>query len=182
MSVTIREDLGDGAEDSFWEVTQNLYDRVSFNNGQLCSGLVYGSVQSGKTFSMLGVSALALDDSADIVIILGGSKSALRQQTHSRVITQLSRTYSRADERGANRKRYLTPSWDSNRLTIEPTIYINPNTWKKMYSKSKKIICTILKHHDHLKQVRRAIERIIENISADEPLKLLVLELFMRLR
>ena len=73
MSVTIREDLGDGAEDSFWEVTQNLYDRVSFNSGQLCSGLVYGSVQSGKTFSMLGVSALALDDSADIVIILGGS-------------------------------------------------------------------------------------------------------------
>ena len=57
MSVTIREELGDGAEGTFGK-SQNLYDRVSFNNGQLCSGLVYGSVQSGKTFSMLGVSAL----------------------------------------------------------------------------------------------------------------------------
>ena len=37
------------------------------------TGLVMGSVQSGKTASMLGVSALAIDNGLDIIVVLAGS-------------------------------------------------------------------------------------------------------------
>lgn len=177
VTNTINEQLGGGVNDSFWVTTDGIYDEVNFERGKLCSGLIYGSVQSGKTFSMLGVSALALDDDVDIVIILGGSKSALRQQTHTRVIEQLARTNSRNDNLDQNAKRFISPSWNTNRLEVEPTSYINPSTWKAMHIDGKKIICTILKHHDHLKQVRLAVAAIIQNITEDgKPLNLLILD------
>lgn len=177
VTNTIEEQLGRGVNDLFWATSDDIYDGMSFERGELCSGLIYGSVQSGKTFSMLGVSALALDDDVDIVIILGGSKSALRQQTHTRVIEQLARTNTRRNNIDQNSRRYISPSWNSNNLEVEPTSYINPSAWKNAYDGDKKIICTILKHHDHLKQVRRAVAEIIKDISEEEPpLKLLILD------
>ena len=177
VTNTIEEQLGRGVNDLFWATSDDIYDGMSFERGELCSGLVYGSVQSGKTFSMLGVSALALDDDVDIVIILGGSKSALRQQTHTRVIEQLARTNTRRDNLEQNSRRYISPSWNSNYLEVEPTSYINPSTWKAMYDGGKKIISTILKHHDHLKQVRLAISEIIRGIPEDgELLNLLIVD------
>ncbi len=53
------------------------------------SGLVMGAVQSGKTGSMIGVTALALDEGFDIVVILAGTRLALWKQTYSRVLSQL---------------------------------------------------------------------------------------------
>lgn len=54
-------------------------------------GLVVGAVQSGKTSSMIGVSAVALDQGYRIVIILAGGKDDLRRQTARRFNTQLIR-------------------------------------------------------------------------------------------
>ena len=42
--------------------------------GRVRSGLFMGSVQSGKTASMLGVSALAMDRGVDIVVVLAGTR------------------------------------------------------------------------------------------------------------
>ena len=47
-------------------------------------GMVVGNVQSGKTASMIGLTATAFDLGFDIVIILTGNDNILRQQTHSR--------------------------------------------------------------------------------------------------
>ncbi len=116
VTNTINEELGEEINIPFWQTTEEIYGNVNFERGQLCSGLIYGSVQSGKTFSMLGVSALGLDDNVDIVVILGGSKSALRQQTHTRVIEQLARTKSRSDYLQHKHRRFLSPSWNTNRL------------------------------------------------------------------
>ena len=54
-------------------------------------GLVVGAVQSGKTSSMIGVSAVALDQGYKIVVVLAGGKDDLRQQTARRFNVQLFR-------------------------------------------------------------------------------------------
>ena len=48
------------------------------------NGLVYGMVQSGKTASMLALSALAFETGYDIVVVLTSRSVALRQQTQNR--------------------------------------------------------------------------------------------------
>lgn len=53
------------------------------------SGMVMGAVQSGKTASMLAVIAKALDAGVDAVIVLAGTRTALWQQTLSRLVSQL---------------------------------------------------------------------------------------------
>ena len=53
------------------------------------TGLVMGSVQSGKTASMLGVSALAIDGGVDIIIVLAGTRLSLWRQTYERLVQQL---------------------------------------------------------------------------------------------
>src|SRR5262245_24222479 len=45
--------------------------------GRVRRGVVMGAVQSGKTASMLGVTALALDAGVDMVVILAGTRVAL---------------------------------------------------------------------------------------------------------
>jgi hypothetical protein len=54
-------------------------------------GLVVGAVQSGKTASMIGVAAVALDHGYRIVVVLAGTKDDLREQTARRFNTQLLR-------------------------------------------------------------------------------------------
>ena len=52
-------------------------------------GVVVGAVQSGKTQSMMGVTAIALDAGYRIVVVLAGVKDDLREQTARRFNTQL---------------------------------------------------------------------------------------------
>jgi Z1 domain-containing protein len=52
-------------------------------------GVVVGAVQSGKTSSMIGLSALALDQGFKIIVVLAGGKDDLRQQTARRFNGQL---------------------------------------------------------------------------------------------
>ena len=54
-------------------------------------GLVVGAVQSGKTASMIGVAAVAIDQGFRIVIVLAGLKDDLRRQTARRFNRQLLR-------------------------------------------------------------------------------------------
>jgi hypothetical protein len=60
-----------------------------WNQTGVRKGLVIGSVQSGKTASMLAVVSKALDCGVDIVIILAGTRIALWRQTFERTLQQL---------------------------------------------------------------------------------------------
>jgi hypothetical protein len=53
------------------------------------NGLVVGAVQSGKTESMIGVSALAIEAGYRMIFILTGNNEDLRRQTALRFNTQL---------------------------------------------------------------------------------------------
>ena len=59
--------------------------------GRAFRGLVVGAVQSGKTASMIGLTAMALDQGYRIVVVLSGSKDDLRRQTARRFNVQLLR-------------------------------------------------------------------------------------------
>ncbi|RCK70164.1 hypothetical protein DT076_05655 [Desertihabitans brevis] len=52
-------------------------------------GIVMGAVQSGKTASMLAVSAMALDRGVDLVVVLAGTRLSLWRQTYDRLTAQL---------------------------------------------------------------------------------------------
>ena len=53
------------------------------------SGIVIGAIQSGKTASMIGLMARALDRGVNVIVLLAGRQTALWRQTMDRVRSQL---------------------------------------------------------------------------------------------
>ena len=73
-------------------IVEALPDPVNWNDAPTpFKGLVVGAVQSGKTASMIGVAAVALDQGFRIAIVLAGLKDDLRRQTARRFNSQLLR-------------------------------------------------------------------------------------------
>ena len=66
-----------------------LADPRAWDRPSPWKGLVVGAVQSGKTQSMMGLSAVAFDAGYRIVVVLAGLKDDLREQTARRFNTQL---------------------------------------------------------------------------------------------
>ena len=66
------------------ELKNILVNNLATTTDRCIKGMVVGNVQSGKTASMIGLTATAFDLGFDIVIILTGNDNILRQQTHSR--------------------------------------------------------------------------------------------------
>lgn len=71
------------------ESVTRIGDKDVWGDGRTRMGLVVGSVQSGKTASMLGVLSDCLDNETDIVILLSGTKVTLMQQTVERMYSDL---------------------------------------------------------------------------------------------
>jgi hypothetical protein len=71
------------------EVVSLLPDPLHWVGPRPFRGLIVGAVQSGKTSSMIGVSAIALDQGYRLIVVLAGGKDDLRQQTARRFNTQL---------------------------------------------------------------------------------------------
>ncbi|WP_186236142.1 Z1 domain-containing protein [Burkholderia gladioli] len=96
-----------GSDESLAELYQSSCDIVSLLPDPAGSagtaafrGLVVGAVQSGKTRSMIGVSAVALDQGFRIIVVLAGGKDDLRRQTARRFNTQLLRQRDKIPEAG----------------------------------------------------------------------------------
>ena len=67
----------------------DMLDESAFGSTRVRTGIVVGSVQSGKTASMLAVAALLLDQKIDILVVLAGTRVALWLQTYERLLSQL---------------------------------------------------------------------------------------------
>lgn len=83
-------------------------DKASYGINRVRTGLVLGSVQSGKTASMLAVGALLLDSGIDILVILAGTRVALWLQTYERLLSQLDGSNIHSAWK-RNQKRVLVP-------------------------------------------------------------------------
>ncbi|EAE3409283.1 TPA: Z1 domain-containing protein [Listeria monocytogenes] len=81
------EDSIDNIKKSSYEILQNL-SMETVDDGPV-KGLVIGNVQSGKTANMAGLMAMAADNGFNYFIILSGVIENLRQQTSSRLYSDM---------------------------------------------------------------------------------------------
>lgn len=140
------------------------------------TGLVMGSVQSGKTASMLGVTALSLDHGADIVVILAGTRLSLWRQTYDRLSEQLD-----VGEAGPSksRRRHLCPPSASALEGSLRDIYRIPSLQaKRKLSEHKPIIVVAMKQTDHLYALGRTFrDSVFPQIrDLERPVHMLVLD------
>lgn len=115
------------------------------------TGLVMGSVQSGKTASMLGVSALAIDNGLDIIVVLAGTRLSLWRQTYERLVQQLDS----GEENAQKIKRRLlcpTPGIALSEQTypLATTYGLTPAQVRQRLGQRKPLIIVAMKQTDHL--------------------------------
>lgn len=120
--------------------------------GRARTGLVMGSVQSGKTASMLGVSALAMDRGVDIVILLAGTRLSLWRQTYGRVLEQLD---SGPDDAAKRARRILSPAavlaLSEANVPLARIYGLVPATVKQRLAQRRPIILVAMKQTHHLR-------------------------------
>jgi len=139
---------------------------------RLRSGLVMGSVQSGKTASMLGVSAMSLDAGIDAVVLLAGTRVSLWRQTYDRLVSQL----------GPARDDLLIPSPAVMALESPSPqdLYrdLTAARARRLLRERRPVLIVVMKHGQHLRAVRDALHRSLypEVAKLDRDFELLVLD------
>lgn len=124
------------------------------------TGLVMGSVQSGKTASMLGVSALAMDRGVDIVILLAGTRLSLWRQTYGRVLEQLD---SGPDDATKRARRILSPAavlaLSEANVPLARIYGLVPATVKQRLAQRRPIILVAMKQTHHLRALGESLRK-----------------------
>lgn len=154
-------------------------DPLTWPQSRVRTGLVMGSVQSGKTASMLGVTALALDEGIDIVVVLAGTRLSLWRQTYERLLGQLDAGDSSAQK---SARRLLCPmpgvvlSEDSKVLSV--TYRMAPAAVRKKLSDGKPLIVVAMKQTDHLHALSGILRKNVFSTIAGlgRPVHMLVLD------
>ncbi len=143
------------------------------------TGLVMGSVQSGKTASMLGVSALAMDRGVDIVVVLGGTRLSLWKQTYGRLVEQLDAGPDNAAKRS---RRLLCPAavlaLSEGSQPLDRTYGLMPATVKQRLAQHRPIIIVAMKQTHHLRALGDSLRRNVFGAikELDRPVHMLVLD------
>lgn len=144
------------------------------------TGMVVGSVQSGKTASMLGVAAMALDAGVDLLILLAGTRVSLWLQTYERLLGQLDgSTAENAYRRRSERLILPQPADILNDQRADPARYLQRPLARQALKAGRPIICVIPKEDDHLLMLRRFLSDIVtdEYLAArDRPYSILLLD------
>ena len=151
-------------------------DRMPSSGGRPISGLVLGAVQSGKTGSMLAVSALALDKGFNIIVVVSGTRVSLWQQTLYRASRDLD-GFKDDDDLARRRFRVWLPdpsSFQSGRLSPSSLFAVSQGRLKKYLQESHPVVAIVMKQADHLNALRESLHRAI--VAADRPLKMLVVD------
>lgn len=143
------------------------------------TGLVMGSVQSGKTASMLGVSALAIDNGLDIIVVLAGTRLSLWRQTYERLVQQLDS----GEENAQKIKRRLlcpTPGIALSEQTypLATTYGLTPAQVRQRLDQRKPLIIVAMKQTDHLHALAASLRNNVFNKvkELDRSVHMLVLD------
>ncbi|MYN14155.1 hypothetical protein GSY71_13500 [Pusillimonas sp. TS35] len=147
--------------------------------GRARTGLVMGSVQSGKTASMLGVSALAMDRGVDILVVLAGTRLSLWRQTYGRVLEQLD---SGPDDAAKRARRILCPAaalaFSGANVPLARIYGLLPAAVKQRLAKRRPIILVAMKQTHHLRalgeNLRKNLFKAVREL--DRPVHMLVLD------
>ena len=186
MSPAAREALDDDARwvaDRAFPLKDGSFDVGKWAEGsRLRTGIVVGSVQSGKTSHMLGVAALALDRGVDILIVLAGTRLALWIQTYERLLHQLDGS-TPEDSWQRDTERVLVPQpYDLLQgERADPRRYTEGSRYsvEKALSEQRPLMLIIPKEDDHLRIVSRFLASVLPKESLDarqKPLSMLILD------
>lgn len=165
LSPTTREVV---ARDADYIVEQGIFGAGSpspenWAESRIRRGLVMGSVQSGKTASMLGVAAKALDRGIDIVVVLAGTRLSLWRQTFGRLQAQLD---AGADSVGKQRRRVLTPapgavSGESGSIPLSTLYRLQPAQVRRALASDQPLILVGMKQADHLRALGQSLRESV---------------------
>ena len=143
-------------------------------------GLVLGSVQSGKTASMIGVTALALDRGVDAVVVLAGSRTSLWRQTFDRICRQLELG---VDTATGNRRSVVIPSVEigtseDSSVSLSDIYSVSKQRARRAIHVKQPILAVVMKHADHLRTLGDVLRKQVfpELSSTDRPFHLMVLD------
>lgn len=148
-------------------------------DGRVRTGLTMGAVQSGKTASMLGVAAMALDAGVQILVVLAGTRVALWRQTYDRLLDQLVQDFPNAD---LTTRALLTPapSVVSGGLASTPSDLYLVSSARARWAvrKSEPMVFVVMKHAKHIAALGRVLrENVYPHLDeTDGPTHLLVLD------
>jgi hypothetical protein len=143
------------------------------------TGLVMGSVQSGKTASMLGVSALAIDNGLDIIVVLAGTRLSLWRQTYERLVRQLD---AGEDNTQKIKRRLLCPApgiaLSEQTHPLAATYRLAPAQVRQRLREHRPLIIVAMKQTDHLHALAASLRSNVFNEikELDRTVKMLVLD------
>ncbi len=139
------------------------------------TGLVMGAVQSGKTASMLGVVAKALDEGVDIVVVLAGTRIGLWRQTYERLRSQLDVEPS-ADVDGARRILVPGPAAVTEVLAPRDLYRVTTAQGARVVRGEVPLVAVVMKHDAHLQALARRLREQVARTRPARPLHLLVVD------
>lgn len=165
---------------------RHIVDRGIFGDGQpgdarwpasrVRTGAVMGAVQSGKTASMIAVTALALDAGVDAVVVLGGTRTALWLQTAERVFGQLDVLPSKTS------RRYILPAASSLDRPEGPDVSsayrLTSQQASRAVQRRRPVIAVVMKNVAHLAEMGASLrEELYRAAAAEErPFHVLVID------
>lgn len=141
------------------------------------SGVVMGAVQSGKTASMLALIAKALDANVDAIVVLGGTRTALWQQTFERLVSQLDtldQPWSRrvfVPNRAVLNRGQQAPDLDTLYALTGPLA-------RKAVSGRVPIVAVVMKNVFHLERMAATLRKAVFPAAAQrgDPFHILVID------
>ena len=168
-SVEISEIINDS--------TDELYNPAVWKEGRLRKGMVVGSVQSGKTASMMGVSGSILDHKTRIIVLLSGTKTALWHQTLLRFYKDLDNSDNEFLKR-KTRKIIPTPSIVNNAKSQIEEMYSSQERLivNALNDENKVLIFIIPKIYQHIYNVASVIENSLDQYTLHDPLHMVVFD------
>jgi hypothetical protein len=158
-----------------------MCDAADSDTSGVSRGVVMGAVQSGKTASMLGVTALCVDAGVDVAVILAGTRVALWRQTMDRLRSQLDGPALEGMPSRALR-RLLVPAEAASESYegIPPAaLYgLNGAQVRRALRERRPIIAVVMKNVHHLRALADVMhERVLPAVDkVGRPVRLVVLD------
>lgn len=140
-------------------------------------GLVMGAVQSGKTASMFGVAARALDSGVDILVVLSGTRLSLWQQTVHRFHQQMDLDLPHT---GRENGRILRPKMSTNgaRQSLSSLYEVGKPQVRaaRRRTPASPLVFFALKQSDHLQALARSLRSNVFPSMGGDDFHMLVLD------
>lgn len=156
------------------------FDSAAWSDEGVRTGMVVGSVQSGKTASMLAVASMALDRGVDIVVLLAGTRVGLWLQTYQRMLGQLDgSTLETAYQRGDKRLLLPLPEDVLGEQRFGPTSYLKSSKATLAVRERRPMVIVVPKLDEHLNHLARMLVTVLPESTLDardHPTTMLVLD------